>query len=52
MGAAIPLRDDFDGGQVRLLARKSRDGAQTRRLLAIAVIYDGARRSDAAKTGV
>ena len=49
MVAAIPLRDDFDSAELRRLAQRSRDGAQTRRLLALAVIYDGHRRSDAAR---
>jgi transposase len=49
MGAAIALRDDFDGDVLRGLARRSRDGGQSRRLLALAAIYDGKRRSDAAQ---
>ena len=51
MGARIPLRDDFDGDALRRLARRCRDGAQTRRLLALAEIYDGARRTEAARIG-
>ena len=49
MGAAIELRDDFDGGALRRLAKRSRDGGQSRRFLALAEIYDGKRRSDAAR---
>ena len=49
MGAAIELRDDFDGDAVRRLAKRSRDGGQSRRLIALAEIYDGKRRSDAAR---
>ena len=49
MGAALPLGEDFDAAPLRGLAQRSRDGAQTRRLLALAVIYDGHRRSDAAR---
>ena len=49
MGAAIELRDDFDGGVLRRLAKRSRDGGQSRRLLALAEIYDGKRRSEAAR---
>ena len=49
MGAAIPLRGDFDAAGLRGLAKRSRDGAQSRRLLALAMIYDGHRRSDAAR---
>ena len=44
----IPLRADFDAAAVRMWARKSKDGPQTRRLLALAAIYDGASRTDAA----
>jgi transposase len=51
MGARIPLRDDFDGIALRRLSKRCRDGAQTRRLLALAEIYDGARRTEAARIG-
>ena len=51
MGAAIRLRSDYSGDDLRRLAKASREGAQTRRLLALAVIYDGASRSMAAKIG-
>ena len=49
MGAAVQLREDFDGPWLRALAKRCRDGAQARRLIALAQIYDGARRSDAAR---
>ncbi len=48
---AIPLRADFDAAAVRAWAKKSKDGAQARRLLALAAIYDGASRTEAAKIG-
>ena len=51
MGAAIGLRDDFDAKELRRLARLSRDADQSRRLLSLAVICDGGRRRDAARTG-
>ena len=51
MGRAIPLRSDFDSIQLRSLARQSADSNQTRRLLALAVIYDGGSRSEAAIVG-
>ena len=51
MSAPIPLRLDFDASQLRGLARKTKDGPQARRLLALAAIYDGAMRTDAAKIG-
>ena len=45
----VPLREDFDASAVRAAAKKSKDGAQARRLLALAAIYDGANRTEAAK---
>lgn len=51
MGAAVGLRDDFDGKALRRLARGSRDADQTRRLLALAAVYDGESRSAAAEIG-
>lgn len=47
----IPLRADYDAARLRLAARESRDAGQTRRLLALAVIYDGATRLEAASIG-
>jgi putative transposase len=51
MGTAIRLRSDYSADDLRGLARASDDAAQTRRLLALAMIYDGCSRSMAAKTG-
>ena len=51
MSAPIPLRRDFDASQLRSLAKKTKDGPQARRLLALAAIYDGAARTEAAKIG-
>ena len=51
MSAAIPLRSDFDGPELRALARCSRDPVQVRRLLALAEIYDDGSRSAAARVG-
>ncbi len=51
MTAAIGLRTDFDGTALRRLARCTKDSAQARRLLALAEIYDGGSRSDAARIG-
>lgn len=48
---AIPLRPDFDASQVRVEAKRSRDGAQARRLLTLAAIYEGATRTQAAAIG-
>jgi transposase len=47
----ILLRGDFDATRLRLAARQSKDADQVRRLLALAVIYDGARRTEAAAIG-
>ncbi len=47
----IPLRADFDAVQLRRAARESTDGNQVRRLLALAAIYDGATRTEAAQIG-
>jgi transposase len=51
MAAPLALRPDYDGPGLRTLARQSRDADQTRRLLALASIYDGGSRSAAAKLG-
>jgi hypothetical protein len=47
----IPLRVDFDAQATRAAARRSKDGPQARRLLALAAIYDGATRTAAARIG-
>jgi transposase len=47
----VPLRSDFDADGLRAMARKSKDGPQARRLLALAAIYDGASRTEAARIG-
>jgi transposase len=47
----IPLRADFDAQTVRSVAKRSKDGPQARRLLALAAIYEGATRTQAAKIG-
>ena len=51
MAVAVPLRSDFDAAQLRALAKRARDPDQTRRLLALAAIYDGASRTEAAQIG-
>jgi len=51
MAAPVPLRPDFDAAALRTLARRSRDPDQIRRLLALAGIYDGRSRSEAARIG-
>jgi len=51
MAAAVPVRSDYSGGDLRRLARASDDADQTLRLLSIAVILDGGSRGEAARTG-
>ena len=47
----IALRGDYDAAHLRSLARKTKDAPQARRLLALAAIYDGATRTEAARIG-
>src|SRR5918995_2446206 len=51
MAIAVPLRTDLDAAQLRALAKQSRDADQTRRLLALAAISEGASRTEAAQIG-
>ena len=51
MPAAILLRSDFDAESVRRETKRCGEAHQARRLLAIAAIYDGLSRSEAAKIG-
>ena len=47
----LPLRADFTAVQLRGAARQTKNAAQARRLLALAAIYDGASRTEAAEIG-
>ncbi|MDP6563511.1 MAG: IS630 family transposase [Alphaproteobacteria bacterium] len=51
MGAAIALREDYEARDLRRLAKRSKDAAQSRRLLALAEIYAGGSRTAAAQLG-
>jgi transposase len=51
MAAPIPLRPDVTAAELRQQARRTRDASQARRLLALAAIYDGGSRMDAARIG-
>ena len=51
MATPIRVRADFTGDDLRRLARGSQDGSQVRRLLALAVVYDGGSRMEAARVG-
>jgi transposase len=47
----VPLRPDLDAPRLRAAAKKTKDGPQARHLLALAAIYDGATRAEAATIG-
>ena len=47
----VPLRTDIDAKALRAMARTTKDGPQARRLLALAAIYEGATRTEAARIG-
>lgn len=49
--AGLALRDDYDAAALRALAKASKSPGATRRLLALATIYDGGSRTDAARVG-
>jgi len=51
MGKAIAVRTDYTAGEVRGLAKRAKDAAQARRLLAIAAVLDGASRTEASRIG-
>src|SRR4051794_31030443 len=51
MRPGIALRPDYDAAQLRALAKAIRDAGQSRRLLALAEIYDGGSRTRAARIG-
>ncbi len=52
MSGAIKMRDDYSGDELRRMAAGSRDGDQTRRLMALAAIADGMSRAEAAAVGL
>ena len=47
----VPLRGDFDAVMLRAAAKRTKDAAQARRLLALAAVYDGSTRPEAAAIG-
>jgi transposase len=51
MRAGIALRPDYDAARLRGVAKATRNGGQSRRLLALAEIYDGGSRTKAARIG-
>ncbi len=51
MRPGIALRADYDAARLRALARGTRNAGQSRRLLALAEIYEGGSRTKAARVG-
>lgn len=51
MPSTVQLRDDHDAAGLRDLAKRSRDPRQIRRLLALAAVYAGMSRTEAARVG-
>jgi len=51
LSAALRIRQDFDATTLRRLATTVKDTDQVRRLLALAAVYDGQSREQAARTG-
>jgi transposase len=51
MSSTVQLREDYDAERLRVLAKRSRDPRQIRRLLALAAVYDGMSRAEAARVG-
>src|SRR3546814_13823805 len=51
MASSVQLRDDYDAGGLRALARRCSDPRQVRRLLALAAVYAGKSREEAAAIG-
>jgi transposase len=51
MRPGIELRQDYDAARLRALAKATRNAGQSRRLLALAEIYDGGSRTKAARVG-
>ena len=51
MRQPIALRPDYDATLLRRVARESEDPDQVRRLMTLAMIYDGASRTEAAEAG-
>jgi len=51
MGSAVKMRTDYSAGELRRLAKVSKDVTQSRRLLSLAAVLDGMSREDAARVG-
>ncbi len=51
MGSAIKIRADYSAGELRRLAKVSKDVNRSRRLLSLAAVLDGMSREEAARIG-
>ena len=51
MGSPLSLRTDYGADALRDLAKRCRDTRQARRLLSLAAVYDGMKRTEAARIG-
>ena len=51
MSAPIDLREDFEASELRRLAAAAKNANQARRLVALAAVYDGMNRDEAARIG-
>ena len=51
MPSAVKLREDYSAKELRVLARRSKNVNQSRRLLSLAAVRDGMDRRAAAKIG-
>src|SRR5437660_4854978 len=51
MSAPITVRDDFEADELRCMARAVKDAVEARRLLALAAVYGGMDREEAARIG-
>ena len=51
MPSTVQLRDDYDASGLRELAKRSRNPRRIRRLLALAAVYAGMSRTEAARVG-
>lgn len=51
MSIGLPLRKDFNAFKLRRVARRTKDANQARRALALASVYEGASRAQAAAVG-
>ena len=47
----IQLRADYSAAELRLMAKSARTAAASRRMLALAMVLEGAKRAEAAKAG-